>query len=74
MDAKIKYDRNVNFIGRNGYFKASGLDVYANESIVIVQPITSKGEIGRCSIEIPIENVTALISHLKTAIGLDWNE
>ena len=71
MDAKIKYDRNVNFIGRNGYFKASGLDIYANESIVILQPITSKGEIGRCSIEIPIEAVAALMNILNQAADVD---
>jgi len=71
MDAKIKYDRNVNFIGRNGYFKASGLDIYANESIVILQPITSKGVTGRCSIEIPIEAVAALMNILNQAADVD---
>jgi hypothetical protein len=71
MDAKIKYDRNVNFIGSNGYFKASGLDIYANESIVILQPITSKGEIGICSIEIPIEAIAALMNILNQAADVD---
>jgi len=71
MYAKINYDRNVNFIGRNGYFKASGLDIYANESIIILQPITSKGAVGRCSIEIPIENIAALMNILAEAAGID---
>jgi len=71
MTTKINFDRSVNFIGRNGYFKAKGLDLYANESIVIFQPITSKGNVGRCSIEIPIENVAALMNALSEAAGIE---
>lgn len=64
----IKYDRAVNFIGRNGYFKQSGIEVYftgnTNTGKIILQPTTSRGETGRCSVEIPIENVNALIGVL----------
>lgn len=72
MEAKINYEgKPVRFIGRNGYLKQSGIYVYANESLVILQPITSKGEVGRCSMEIPIEYVAALVNILSDAAGLD---
>ena len=62
---EIKYDRTVHFMGRNGYFKQGGVEVYANDHLVILQPLTSRGETGRCSIEIPIENVAAVMNALS---------
>jgi hypothetical protein len=67
----IKYDRTVRFIGRNGYFKQSGIEVTANDNLVILQPTTSRGETGRCSIEIPIENVGAVMNALSQLTGIE---
>lgn len=45
----------LNFLGRNGTFKAKGLSVFDYETAdtIVFEPITSKGVIGRCSIEVP---------------------
>lgn len=67
----IKYDRTVYFMGRNGYFKASGVEIYAYDEVVILQPTTSRGETGRCSIEIPIENVAAVMNALSELTGIE---
>ncbi len=67
----VHYDKTVRFIGRNGYFKQSGIEIAANKNIVILQPTTSKGETGRCSIEIPIENVAAVMNALSQLTGVE---
>lgn len=65
----VKYDRAVNFTGRNGYFKQKGIEVqfiegYNGGEYVSFTPVTSRGQRGHCAIEIPIENVNALINIL----------
>ncbi len=54
---EIKFKRPVQFIGRNGCFKAIGLNLIVDtrSSVVSITPITSKNAIGNCLIEIPIE-------------------
>jgi len=65
---KINYNKQVNFTGRNGYFKQTGLDIMelSHSNTIMLAPITSQGKIGRCDIEIPKENIPALIKYLKT--------
>ena len=55
---EIKFKRQVQFIGRNGCFKSIGLDliVHPHSNVVSISPITSKNDIGRCIIEIPVED------------------
>ncbi len=52
------------FIGRNGYFQCIGIEMHGGSKIVTLQPTTSKGDTGRCSIEIPISEIPALIENL----------
>lgn len=57
-------------MGRNGVFKATGLAltkcIDSNEqSVIVIEPVTSKQVAGRCNIEIPIEDIPALIAELK---------
>jgi len=56
----IPYPTTTHFIGRNGYFKSSGLEIYhtGTSHIVILQPTTTRDTTGRCSIEIPSDPVT----------------
>ena len=69
-------------LGRNGFMNVSGLNIYPNRSqfqqptpptnrthiaTVLLQPVTSKGQIGMCSIDVPVENIDALIAALKEA-------
>jgi hypothetical protein len=56
MNAKIRFKRTVRFTGRNGTFKAVGLDIFIDkDNVVSLYPITSKGVIGNCRIDIPLE-------------------
>jgi len=69
----ITYKRTVNFIGRNGMFKQSGIAIDLTErefkdkttSTVELQPFTSRGEIGRAMLEIPLEDVPSVIKALQ---------
>ncbi|HNU14064.1 MAG TPA: hypothetical protein PKI55_06345 [Chitinophagaceae bacterium] len=67
MIATIKFTKETNFTGRNGYFKASGLELsgYDPNGNVMLTPLTSKGLAGRCDITIPVEDIPSLIKQLK---------
>jgi len=68
MNSKeLKFKRQVNFEGRNGYFKSIGLKInkIGCDSILNIYPITSKNNTARCLIEIPIEEIDDLIEILK---------
>jgi hypothetical protein len=66
MEKTIKFDRTVQFLGRNGGFKCTGVSALAtSDDTLMIEPITSKGDVGRCFIEIPIENVSAFINALE---------
>jgi len=66
---KITFDKPTKFLGRNGYFKCTGLFVTENPNgEVWIEPITGKDEVGRCRIEIPVEALTEVIASLN---GID---
>ena len=54
------------FLGRNGAFHASGLEVTEHNDVVTMTPITGKGRPARCFIEIPkdAETLRALAARL----------
>lgn len=64
---QFNFTRVTSFLGRNGTFQASGLKVWAGRynGGVYLEPITSKGKVGRCCIEIPAEDIPALIKLLQ---------
>lgn len=70
----IYFNQETHFLGRNGNFKSSGVCVELNasptlgEGTVYLTPFTSKGLLGRCRIEIPVESAADLISALRWAI------
>ena len=73
MIKSVKYSRQVNFLGRNGFFKQAGLDIQAFNcnyptGIVILSPLTSRGNVARCQIEIPLGDVPSVIEALQKAI------
>lgn len=62
----MKFTKTTSFLGRNGCFKATGLELStAGSKSVILEPVTSKDEIGRCFIEIPREDILDLIAELE---------
>jgi len=71
MIQKIEH-REVNFLGRNGYFKAHGVSIMDVDAgtIVAIQPITSKGDIGRMTLEIPRESLPEFIQGLQRFMEL----
>lgn len=70
----IKYTKNTkqaHFIGRNGYFKQSGLVVQAHEGeMVVIMPLTSRGVTGNCMMDIPLEDVPSVIDALQKSAKL----
>jgi hypothetical protein len=74
MGQQVKFSRTVKFTGRNGAFKCTGIDIFkwhytANDtSDISITPITSKGILGRCEIEVPIENLPAVIEILQNLV------
>lgn len=59
----------VGFEGRNGYFKCRGVELYCRHGAtpfdkITITAITSKGVTGKCSIDIPIHAVPAIMQTL----------
>lgn len=57
--------------GRNGYMKQAGVEVFPSPvGVVRLTPINSKGDVGRCCIEIPNDPVVMgqFIEALKGAV------
>jgi len=69
----VSYEKQVGFLGRNGMFAQTGMSInnYGNQTKVTLEPITSKGWIGRSSLEIPMENVSSVIRALEKSANLD---
>ena len=61
---EFKYNRIVEFRGRNGYFKQGGMIVYNYGGDVMLHPVTSRGDEGSAKLEIPKEDLPMLINHL----------
>ena len=62
----INFKKEVEFLGRNGRFKCTGVSLSNSfEGDIVIEPITSKGLVGRSMIEIPKENLNELIDELK---------
>ncbi|AET95455.1 hypothetical protein BSFA1_82770 (plasmid) [Burkholderia sp. SFA1] len=49
----VKYPKLGLFTGRNGTFKSAGVVIRETAGAVQVQPITSRGKLGTCLIELP---------------------
>jgi hypothetical protein len=63
-------DKMVNAQGCNGYMKCAGLSILfmraglSTTDLVELSPLTSKGLIGNCAIQIPIDHLPELIQTL----------
>jgi hypothetical protein len=68
---QVTWGRTTNFTGRNGYAKCNGLDIQPldhNESVLLA-PLTSRGVVGRCDIEVPLEALPEVIAKLQALIA-----
>ena len=61
----INFKSLVAFTGRNGRFKQKGLSVANEQGVITLSPITSKGDVGRCVQQIPIDQVPQVIEALQ---------
>lgn len=62
----IEFKRKTWFTGRNGLFTSKGLEVRETfGDSIVVSPVTSKGQVGRCDIAIPKESIYNLIRELE---------
>lgn len=64
----VLFSRQTNFLGRNGYMNCSGLDLCKGglrDDLALLSPLTSRGQVGRCELEIPLEDLPALIAGLQ---------
>lgn len=50
----VKWTEDIgHFLGRNGTMKCRGVEVSNLETVLIIEPLTSYGQIGRCQIAMP---------------------
>ena len=65
----IGFSKPTTFLGRNGLFTATGLTFlktsHKGVPTVVMEPITSRGVLGRGHLEIPVEDIPALIAELQ---------
>ena len=68
MIKDIKYATTVNFMGRNGMFKQTGIAVTLTPGTghVTLQPFTSRDVIGNSFLEIPLASVDEVIEALRS--------
>jgi hypothetical protein len=59
---------NITFQGRNGTGKCAGLEIGLMGHRVCLSPITSRGKVGNCSIDVPLDKVEYLIRALQNMV------
>lgn len=65
MQKQINWSMSTYFLGRNGCFKCNGINISEFCDNVYIEPITSKGNIGRCKIVLPKQELQNIIKGLK---------
>jgi len=73
-DKTFLFSRWVKFLGRNGMFTSTGLDILESNNIVYLWPITSKKDTARCEIQIPVEDLPQLIKELQDIADSNHND
>ena len=53
------------FLGKNGYGKCTGLEIYNNGNKLTIYPITSREVTGRGYVQIPVKDIQLLIDELE---------
>jgi hypothetical protein len=63
----IDKDLELYFLGRNGYGHMCGANIFPFRGALQIEPITSRGVTGRCSIQVPIHQVAEFVEALRAA-------
>ena len=61
----LVFSREVNYTGRNGTGRQKGLEIELFQSLVIFEPVNSKGKVANCRIEVPAEDLDQVIKSLQ---------
>jgi hypothetical protein len=63
----VRWTRQTNFTGRNGYFLCTGVEILPleHDNKVMLTPYNSRGETARCDITVPLEALDELIDKLQ---------
>jgi len=78
---RIDYRKEKTYqsLGRNGWIHTNGLDVYSflggeeRGMVLRLSPVTSKGKVGRCVIEIPLVQAPMLAKKIAS-LTKEWKE
>lgn len=61
----ILFNKQSNFLGRNGEFKSVGLEIVKYGDEFLLYPITTKGMTARCYVSIPCDSIKELFEQMK---------
>lgn len=68
----VIYERQTTFTGRNGTFKQTGLALTierkGEDSVITLEPITSRKVLGNCSVSIPYGSINEVMDALNRAL------
>ena len=56
------------FVGRNGSGHCAGVEIQLNNKVVDLCPLTSKGQLGNCHINLPMEAIPDLVRKLQSLL------
>jgi hypothetical protein len=70
-ECRLTFNREVSFLGRNGTFKAAGIEIryYPSLHTVDLYPVTTKNQVARARIELPAEDLARAIKILIDVAG-----
>lgn len=62
---KVKFSQETKFLGRNGFYRCTGLEISPMTwEEIHIEPITSKGLVGRCKLIIPKADATSIAENI----------
>lgn len=62
---EIHYKRVVSYNGKNGWLKCKGIDIMSLGDYIRISPLTSRGLVAKCHIDVPVEEIDNLINELQ---------
>lgn len=56
-ERRLMFTEETTFLGRNGSFRQAGLAVSLGDHDLVLEPVTSKVQVGRCELRIPKQDL-----------------
>lgn len=71
-EKNLVYSSSTSFLGRNGEFMQTGMVVSVSDEGLLLQPVTSKKEIGRGALRIPMSDIPEfLLAINQLVLGIE---